>query len=197
MLAAVVTTHAKQRGGKKKPTLRPEHVLETVNRWRQLPRDFYIASGLDPEKDRMTAYLARLNASSWNDDRWEQSHIEPGMAICKIELQAAVEPFRLSVITRPLVIFSQHAVARCFQRLGTDNAMVVFHHMAATVAPTAQWRQGEIVVRSGRWIGTTQEVRVNEHVVKVRAIRSFLGDLGGSVRPQPATDALASEFAVS
>jgi hypothetical protein len=65
-------------------------------------------------------------------------------------------------------------VARCFERLCSTNPTVVFHNIAAAIAPTARWEEDAIAVMAGRWRGATQEVLSGGNVIRVRAIRSFL-----------------------
>jgi hypothetical protein len=159
---------------RRKPTLRQLQVLRLCQRWSSLPRAFHISANVTPDDDKVGATECRLKATGWSDDQWPGGGTEPGLAVCRIDLQAGYEPFRLTVKTRPLVVFSLHAIARCFERLRINNATVVFHHMASSISPTAKWEEDAITVLAGRWLGPVQEALVNGNVIRVRAVRSFL-----------------------
>lgn len=168
----------------RKRDLRKDLLIDFLRGWRQrvAEKPFHLAWSAQPDRKYQSVVLTecRLSAPVWQDCSWEQPAFEHGVSICRIQITAGHGEIICNAV--PLVVLSQHALARRFERAKDIGEQAVLADIG-DCARTDNWYEHQddyvIDVAGGRWLGSCTSADYDGANGRTKiicyAVRTFIG----------------------
>jgi hypothetical protein len=168
----------------RKPSLRPEHVVEIERIWRAMPHRFRFGpTEYQPPRKRLHIRELRLISHISRAKSWApESPSEPGLGVFLITCEVSKRG-GYTFGSVPFATISLHALARRFQR-GRDRSEAAvlrdINDLVKAMSTHGPWADCRFTVGSGEWRGvraTTAQHDQNGEAIPERpslAIRTFI-----------------------
>lgn len=168
---------------RRKPTLRPEHVIDIERRWRAMPCEFrFFAPSYEHPKKLLRIREMRLSAHTAHASGWEAGEREQGLSVCLVTCEVT-KGGAYTFSNQPLATVALHAVARRFQR-GRDRSeaavLADLFMLAAGLLNVERPDPGVVAIDGGEWRGlmAKTEIQNGDGEVLARhaglAVRTFI-----------------------
>lgn len=155
--------------------IRHEQLADARRTWTEQARELpYRIATTSKLGKGLTITETRLVASLWQAPDW-QGRWEFGLALTEISLIADKS---LRITTKPLIVFSQHALGRRFQRGEDQRHHAVASDMIQTLDASVWYQERDGLVGDvdgGRWIAYPTVAQHDSVGVELFAVRTFYG----------------------